>query len=786
MTSQQRKSLPRGQGFASRKLSAVLRALAFAALSTVLMPGLEAVANPETETTAHAGTLWSFQPPQRPAVPEIDGASVRTPVDAFVAAGLHAKGLTMSPRAGRRALLRRVTFDLTGLPPTPAEIADFVADESPDAFTKVVDRLLASAAYGERWGQHWFDVVRYADSDGFEYDDPRPHAWRYRDWVIDALVTDLPYDEFVQLQIAGDEIAPEDPAALTAVGVHRLGPLRLNGGMQDEAKNRQELLVEMTDMVGTAFLGLTIGCAKCHDHRFDPVSQDDYYRLQAFFAATQPRDISLAPPDVLAAHDAAMEVWQAENDRLTERLKELEEPFRERLMDVKRSALPVAMQRALEQPEGERTELEEQLAVEAATSLSITRLELADALTDDAAARHQRLVGLMDAHVLQRPTPPPALMSVTEGAPKAPATFVLVRGVPGDHGVQVGPGVPSSLSPPAQPPARLQPAPSGDSRSTGRRTWLSQWLTSPENPLTARVMVNRMWQHLFGAGLVTTPNDFGGHGAAPSHPELLDWLAVELVESGWSLKHLQRLLLLSSVYQQASVDRPAARDVDPENSLLWRARRKRLEAEPLRDAVLAVSGKLQRRRGGPGVRTPLGRELESQMYKGKWIPNADPRDHARRSVYLFVKRNLRPTIFTVFDAPDTVVSCGERSRSTHVGQALNLLNSEFIHNASRAFAARLLDEGNAGEAARWVERAYTLAFGRSPTVAERQASVEFLRRHTESLKNEKRHANAPLASAPNTFTTAPTTHPAAGPFDTEALADFCLVMFNLDEFVWIH
>jgi hypothetical protein len=587
-------------------------------------------------------------------------ARVRNPVDAFILDRLGREGLQPAPEVDRRTLLRRVTFDLTGLPPTPEQIAGFVTSTDPLAYEKLVDRLLASPHYGERWGRHWLDVVRFAETEGFEYDRHRPDAWRYRDYVIRSFNADKPYDQFVREQLAGDEIAPNDPESEIAVGFYRLGPVRRNAGNPKVAFSRNEVLTEMTDSVGAVLLGLTVGCARCHDHKFDDFSQADYYRLQAFLAQTQEHDIVLADPKVKADWDARTSKIQAEIKRIKQALETAEGSERQRM----------------------RTKLKE----------------------------------------MQRSLPPPlpAISSVHDAPAERTAIHVLKRGDPDKKGKPVGMRVPATLSTvktPELPPETKDP-----------RTRLAAWINDPDNPLTARVIVNRVWQYHFGQAIVATANDFGVNGSGPSHPELLDYLANEFLANGRHLKPLDRLILLSSTYRQSShsPDGDLGRRKDPDNRLLGRFPRRRLDAEEIRDSLLTMTGQLNLKAGGPSVVVPVDGDLVGLLYDpGQWKVTADTSEHNRRSVYLLSKRNLRLPFMEVFDQPDATTSCPRRAASTHALQALELLNGPTSHRLADAFARRLEREAGSDHA-RQIERAYLLAVGREPTERENQLAMKFL------------------------------------------------------------
>ncbi len=709
---------------------------------------------------------WAYTPVRRPALPDVRNTDwVANPVDAFILKGLEDLDLGPSPRAPRRTLVRRLYLDLLGLPPTPAQIDRFFCDTRPDAWTRLVDRLLASPAYGQKWAQHWLDVVRYADSDGFEYDDPRPHAWRYRDWVIESLNHDRPFARFIGEQIAADELFPDDPRALSALGLHRLGPLRMNAGTQDLAKNRQERLTEIVDVVGSAFLGVTFGCARCHDHKFDPLPQADYYRLQAFFAASRAVDLPLVPAGERARRETMRKDWMSKRDTIRKQLEAIEAPVRKRLLEQIRSRLSQDTLVALAIDAANRTPGQSRLASAAERVLMVGEPDIRKAL--NSAKRREYIVvqARLQAVQASEPDAVASVMAIVDRGLEVPVTHRLVRGDPHEPGEEVFPSFPTVMVEPGKvvrPPAfRQRTRPSIDEvsesdgrRSSGRRAELAGWLVSRRNPLTARVFVNRIWQHHFGQGIVATPNDFGVMGAAATHPELLDWLAAELVAGDGHIKPLHRLMVLSATYRQSSVtENPRAVVVDPENQMLWRARRRRLEAEALRDSLLAVSGQLNRHSGGPGVRLPLPAEIAALQYKGSWKADPDLFQHNRRSIYLFVKRNNRPPLLVSFDAPGTMVSCGRRNESSHAGQALALLNSPELASQARAFASRL--ESHAGRApVAVVQHAYRLALGREPSPDELSLGRAF-------LENGE------------------------GPF-AETLADYCLVLFNLDEFLYVE
>jgi cytochrome c553 len=637
---------------------------------------------------------WAFQPVKRPEPPAVLVTDwVRTPIDRFILARIEAAGLSPAASASREALIRRVTFDLTGLPPTIDEIDAFIRDSTPDAWDKVVDRLLASPRYGERWGRHWLDLARFAETDGFEHDAVRPHAWRYRDYVIRAFNADKPFDQFVREQLAGDELRPDDPEALVATGFNLLGPDMVDSS--DQVQRRLNTLSDMTDVTASVFLGLTLGCARCHDHKFEPLSQKDYYRLLAFFNPAAFRTERPVPTaEERASFDRDMESWRA-TPELRE-LDELEAPYRKKLRERKVAKLNDEMRAALATPPEQRNVEQTNLALEVEPMVEVSEKEINDAMTPAERARRKSLQAKL-------PKPPQLPKAATLAPGKPATTHVLYRGEYSMPREEVTPGFPEVLG------ART----AGTSRAS-----LADWIASRENPLTARVIANRLWQHHFGRGIVPSPSEFGPRGRAPTHPELLDWLASELVERGWSLKAMHRLILTSATYLQSTASPHLARD--PENVHFARMNRLRLEGEAIRDSLLFISGRLNERMFGPGVFPPV----PSDVLKGSrgWTVSADPADHSRRSVYIFARRNLRFPFLEVFDAPDSNLSSAERGRSTTAPQSLTLLNAPEVIEAAKALAAKLENE----PADRRVDLAYRRVLGRLPTGREAAVAREFL------------------------------------------------------------
>jgi hypothetical protein len=606
---------------------------------------------------------WAFAPLAQVEPPPDSTGWAANPIDGFIQAKLQQHDLPPAAPANPRTLIRRVTFDLLGLPPTPAEVEEFLADHTPTAYARLVERHLASPHYGERWGRHWLDVVRYADTGGFEADFLYPNAWRYRDYVIRAVQADKPFDRFLQEQVAGDELWPDDPDAVLATGLYAVGPVQNESAM---IANQLEYdwLTDAVDTTGSAFLGLTLACSRCHDHKYDPLTQKDYFALQAIFAASD--------------RPVPAKVRQNRIKALNGLLSEA--PIPKSLENDPRCQL--------------RTD-------------------------DQAGMRLFHRAEPMTVHRLHRGE----LSRPRELA--APAIPAVLR--------HTGKGADFANVPPVQ-----------------RRTALARWLTAPDNPLTARVLVNRVWGWHFGQALVRTPNDFGAQGAPPSHPELLDWLARDFMEHGWSLKHLHRRILLSSTYRMQSTASAAGMRIDPSNRLLWHFPRRRLDGEVIRDQLLACAGTLNSKRFGPAIVPPLSTEELTGLFdiKGKWPVTKDVAEHTRRSIYLVVRRTFTYPLFAAFDPPEVMTSCPQRLRTVVPAQALTLLNSPLARQQAAAFAQRLLRECGP-QPSDLIERAWWLAFARPLRPQERSRATTFLHEHPDSL------------------------------------ADLCLALFNANEFIFV-
>ncbi len=693
------------------------------------------------EISASRKEHWAWKPPVRSSVPTVkDQAWVKNPIDAFILAKLEEAGLKPAAPASREQLIRRVTFDLIGLPPTPEEIDAFVKDDSPDAWEKLIDRLLASPHYGERWGRHWLDLARFAESNGYEFDEVRPDAWRYRDYVIQSFNADKPYDRFIKEQLAGDELYPEDTAALVATGFNLLGPDMTDAS--DQAQRRQNTLNDMTDTASLAFLGLTVACARCHDHKFEPIPQNDYYRLQAFFTpGSFRRDLVIAPKEQRKAHESAMKEYTALVKPTQDEMRQLEEPTRKRLYEAKLAKLSEEAQRAHKTPEDERDGGQRELVETTARLLVISPQELSKAMSETDRARQQELQKELKKFDGKKPASLPVAMGLRDNGGNAPKTFVLERGELYNRGDEVQAGFPVVLSPEFKTVhPRIESPRSG---TTGRRSTFAGWLAGKDNPLTTRVIVNRLWHHHFGRGIVATPSDFGLRGARPTQTQLLDWLTTELVERGWSLKQMHKLMLTSATYQQSTLASADSLKKDPDNKLFSRMNRLRLEGEIIRDSLLAISGRLNRKMGGPGVFPPIPKEA-LEGFKG-WTASSNPQDHVRRSVYIFARRNLRFPFLEAFDLPDSNLSCPKRERSTTAPQALALLNAGDVMDAAKALAARVEKEAKSEEDR--INLAYRLTIGRAPSANELKRCREFL-------------ADSPLS-------------------------ELCRALFNLNEFVYL-
>jgi len=687
---------------------------------------------------------WAYKAPVRHQVPTVSRAGWSSnPIDGFLLDAMTKKGLTPVGPADRRTLIRRVYLDVLGLPPTPAEVEAFVADRSADAWLRLVDRLLASPHYGERWARHWMDLVRYADSGGYEFDVDRPEMYRYRDYLINAFNTDKPYDLFVKEQLAGDEIAPESDEAMIATGFLRLGP---EGG-----GNRLDAVDDLVSTTTLTFLGMTVGCARCHNHKFDPIPQMDYYRIQSIFYPTTAVEHALVPAHDVAAHRDATQKIETQLKPLRAKKTDIEQPYHQIIIDREIAKLPEYLQTAWHTPADKRTEgqrlnvrqIEDTLGLSSLRKL-VREEHLIELMPGAVKAQHADVKAQIATLDRQKPRRLPTARAIGERGPEPQPVHFLHRGSPDAPGSAVTPGVLSV----AHRGEWTFPAPPAGATSSWRRRGFAEWLVQKDNPLTARVMVNRLWQHHFGEGIVRTPSSFGKMGEAPSHPELLDWLAVEFVDRGWSMKAMHRLMLTSQAYQMASTDTSANYAIDPENRMFWRMPRVRLEAEVIRDHIMATSGTLNLTVGGPAIFPYIDPDLFEKSSNRNWdgLPDSDPATW-RRSLYVFSKRSIRYPMFETFDQPNLINSIDRRNRTTIAPQALILMNNQMVLFQVGRFAERVRAEAGA-DPTQQVRHAVYLALGRPADALELQKGAEFI----------------------------------AG--SSEGLTEFCHILFNLNEFLY--
>ena len=700
-------------------------AIASAADGTPAAAALSFAAPSASAPAANAGAprAWAYTPVSQPALPAVKArAWVRTPLDAFVLARLEDKGLAPSPDADRATFIRRATLDAWGLIPTPEEVKAFVDDKSPKAYDKLVDRLLASPHYGERQGRRWLDLTRYADSDGYNADGTRPNIWRYRDYVIAAFNQDKPFDRFVKEQIAGDELWPDRNEALVATGFLRNFPDEINA--RDLNLKKQEVANDLTDTVSSVFLGTTLGCAQCHDHKFDKISQKEYYQFQAFFVNASWND------DVKAIEGPARAEWLARQARWEEATKDLRaqqdallKPVIEKLESDRLSGFVPDTRASITKPESERDAYDRWIYHRNLWTLSgRTRNAVADLKKKDkdGYAKYQALEEQLKAFDAIKPQDPGNISTMSElGHADAPPTYVLFKGIYDRKLDPVQPGFPALLTT-AKP--NIVPT----ATSSGRRTAVANWITAPDNPLTARVFVNRQWAQVFGNGIVESVSDFGKMGTKPTNPELLDYLSAEFVQQGWSVKKLQREILLSHTYRQASAPRPEAEKVDPGNKLLWAFPRQRLEAEEIRDSLLEASGLLEDKLGGPAVFPPLpaGTTAPNRNF---WITSDNPHEVNRRSVYVFIRRNLPYPLLDTFDWANPQIVHNKRDVTTTAPQALALINSDLVYGWSKALAGRVIKEVPRGGDSARIDRVYEILYSRRPDAFEKTRLLGFLK-----------------------------------------------------------
>ncbi|MCH2178761.1 MAG: DUF1553 domain-containing protein [Mariniblastus sp.] len=689
---------------------------------------------------------WSYQPVQRPTPPNVQSDWTTNEIDQFVYHQLAEKGLQPNGKASKKSLVRRAYYDLTGLPPSPDEVQAFVDSTSPNAWGELIDQLLDSPHYGEKWGRHWLDLVRYAESNSYERDGTKPFVWRYRDYVIKSFNADKPYDQFVREQLAGDEIPDRTPETLIATGFYRLGK------WDDEpVDQKQAWYDDMDDVVATtgqAFLGMTVNCARCHDHKIDPIPQSDYYSMLAFFRNVQ--RYGVRGHDTVLRQSTRPIVPVAKQELYAAEVKQYEKDVRDNREYLKRVAELVKPDFIPVEHEEFKHEMNRVPLVKKRVGKKLGGSVFTEAKYEEYKTQFERMKFLRS----NRPKQLEAALCVTEKGSQAEPTFVLIRGNANAEGDEVQPGFPSVLSPPdavVETPA--------DGKSTGRRTALANWIVAPQNPLASRVMVNRIWQHHFGRGLVRSANDFGFQGTLPTHPELLDWLAAEFVDGDWRMKTLHKKIMLSSTYQMSTTANEKSLAADPTNENLWRFEMRRLTAEELRDSILAVNQTLNREKMfGPSIFPKIEKEiLQGQSRPGENWGNSSPEDVVRRSVYIHIKRSLPVPIMQSFDVADTDSSCPVRFNTVQPTQALGMLNSQFVNDEAERFAKQVVEEVP-GDLAGQVALILSRVMQRQPTAVEVQQGVDFVRAvDPQEVKD-----------------------PDLGP-----LKLFCVVALNLNEFIYL-
>jgi hypothetical protein len=733
---------------------------AAASTRTSAAAGLAAIEN--RPITAEERNYWAFKLPLQAPLPDVGNPSLTNPIDRFLERDRRAHGLKAAPRADRYTLIRRAYLDLLGLPPTPAQVDAFVNDKTPAAWERLVDGLLASPHYGERYGRMWLDVARYADSAGFEYDTHRPNAWRYRDYVIKSFNEDKPYNQFIVEQIAGDEIDGRTNDSLVATGFLRMGP-RVLFREKDNPERRYDYLDEIIGTIGKGTLGLTVNCARCHNHKFDPIAQKDYYKLEASIFGYVETEVPLAPKaeaDAYLAKNAEIDARVAD---LKSAIEKIEHPYREKLqLELIRKKFPDNVVRVVEKPQNERTAGDVLLVEQVMRAASVSGAAVDRVMAPADAAEKKKLSAQIAALGDERPKPLPMAEIATDGdyrstplgegdetisCPKCripdpaagpflhkgpgryqvPPSYFLIRGDVESHGSQMSPGFIDVITN-GNPPTEI---PRPDGQTSGRRLALAQWIASPQNPMTARVIVNRIWQKHFGRGIVATLENFGKMGEPPTNQDLLDWLAVDFTKD-WSLKRISKLMMMSDAYQMASAFGDDG-DVkaDPENRYFWRFMPQRLDAEIVRDSMLAVGGNINLAIGGEPIFPYIPKDILAGQYRGKWVNTPEGPDAWRRGVYVYQRRSLPYPMFDTFDHPDMNVTAGARHVSTVPTQALTLLNNPFVLSEASRLAARI--ERESRDPAAQVDHAYRMALARPATPAEVAVGIDLIKR--ESLES---------------------------------------------------
>lgn len=666
---------------------------------------------------------WAFQPLANGNPPNANNKSIINDIDRFVVANLNSKNADLEPAASKIALMRRVYFDVVGVPPSPAEQEKFLGDDSENAYQNLVNRLLADKRYGEKWGRHWLDLVRYAESDGYKQDDYRPNAWRYRDYVIQSFNSDRPYDQFVMQQLAGDELDPNDPENLIATGFLRHWIYEYN--QRDVRTQWDTILNDVTNVTGDVFLAMSMNCARCHDHKFDPILQKDYFRLKAFFAPLLPRDdIPLATSKQLEEFAEKEKIWLEKTSQIRKQIDEIETVYHQKKMNPEIQKFPLDIRPMMKKTLSERNSFETQLTDLAFRQVKkLTADEMSKKLKGDVKKRWETLRLELAKYDSIKPKPLPKVLTVSDTGSEAPETLISDNAAAGP----IQPGILSVIDEgdfPVSIVANSLPSNLRE-KTTGRRLALAKWIASKDNSLTTRVIVNRVWQYHFGTGIVKSSSDFGTLGQPPADPQLLDWLTRKFINDGWKFKSLHRLILMSATYRQAT-----SKNVDPK-LIPFRHSIRRLDAEQIRDAMLTVSGELDEKQGGPGS------DLNS----------------VRRTIYTKVIRNRRDPFLDVFDAPDNFNSTSQRNRTTTPTQSLLMINGGWALKRAMQFAKRISEKKSLQNKSvqKKIESAYRLAFCRPPNDGELASGVAFL-------------GEAPAQSE---------------------LVDFCHVLLNSNEFLYV-
>ena len=767
--------------------------------------------------TAEDRKWWAFQKPVRHPIPQMADARWKAnPIDAFIRKSLDEKGLTPAPQADRNTLVRRASLDLLGLLPSPQEVDAFVHDPSPRAYENLIERLLASPHYGERWGRFWLDVARYADSSGYEHDRDIANAWRYRDYVIRAFNQDKPYDRFILEQVAGDEIPQRDYDSLIATTYYRIGP-RVRFREKDNPYYRYEYLDDIIRTTFQGFMGLSVNCARCHDHKFDPITRMDYYRSMAMLFGYVDYDHPLAPTEQIAEYEKSTKELEEQIRPLARKVSLIEAPYRRAAFEKRLAKFPEEIQIAVKTPDQERTAGQKLIAAQilsldvdpdaANQNVGSSRYRQSIKVSDADNEARQKLISQIEELQKKLPVPLKVAEGIRDGDYRLTPDGAGDEPLPGkgdrfNYGVEccflpqpgrqyqvppvyfgangqdvaedqkssvVEPGFLKVLVTGTPPPVADAP---NDGAGSGRRRALAEWITSPDNPLTARVIVNRIWQWHFGRGIVPTPSNFGKMGIPPSHPELLDWLAIEFIRGGWSIKQMHRLIMNSETYRMASgFSQPADMDKDPTSVYLWRFPLRRLEAEAVRDVILSASGQINLEAGGEPFFPSIPKSLREGYRQGKWDLTREESSTWRRSVYTYWKRGLKYPMFEVYDQPDPNVTCEKRNVTTVPTQALTLFNNEFVLIQARHFAERVAREAGNDPVAQ-IRMLHRIALSREPAPNELESFQVFFRKQQEFHRARSTAGDSTAGSADSV--------------DLAALTDLTHVMLNANEFVYIN